>query len=233
MNKGKLLYEGKAKKIFFSNEDEVIMEYKDDATAFNGKKKGIIKDKGFYNAKITRIFFELLEEKGINTHYIKEINDREILTKKLEIIPIEVVVRNIIAGSLSRRLGIEEGVELQEAVLEFYYKDDELGDPLINDYHIKVLDIASREDIEIISKVAFKINDILKEFLNERGIDLVDFKLEFGRYKNEILLGDEISPDTCRFWDKETRKKMDKDRFRRDLGDVETAYQEVLERISK
>jgi phosphoribosylaminoimidazole-succinocarboxamide synthase len=233
MNKGKLLYEGKAKKIFFSNEDEVIMEYKDDATAFNGKKKGIIKDKGFYNAKITRIFFELLEEKGINTHYIKEINDREILTKKLEIIPIEVVVRNIIAGSLSRRLGIEEGVELQEAVLEFYYKDDELGDPLINDYHIKVLDIASREDIEIISKVAFKINDILKEFLNERGIDFVDFKLEFGRYKNEILLGDEISPDTCRFWDKETRKKMDKDRFRRDLGDVETAYQEVLERISK
>jgi len=233
MVKRKMIYEGKAKQIFSTDQDDqVIVHFKDDATAFNGQKKGQITGKGKINNKISNFFFELLEEKGIKTHLIKELNERDSMVKKVDIILVEVVMRNIVAGSLSKRIGIEEGVVLDKPVLEYYYKDDNLGDPLINNFHIEVLELATGSDLEKINEMAFKINKILKEFLDKREIDLVDFKLEFGYTGDgEIVLADEISPDTCRFWDSNTKEKLDKDRFRRDLGDVESAYKEMLKRI--
>ncbi|TDX51820.1 phosphoribosylaminoimidazolesuccinocarboxamide synthase [Orenia marismortui] len=233
MEKLAMIYEGKAKKIYTTEDDtKVIVEYKDDATAFNGEKKGQISEKGKLNAKISTILFELLEDKGIPTHLVEQLNDTDVLTKKLDIILVEVVMRNIAAGSLAKRLGLEEGTELKKPVLEFYYKDDELGDPMINEYHIYAEELATKEELDTIKDLAFKINQILAEFLSDKGIDLVDFKLEFGKGTDgKIYLGDEISPDTCRFWDSKTKKKLDKDRFRRDLGEVEGAYQEILRRL--
>jgi len=226
------LYEGKAKIVLATDDpDLVVVRYKDAATAFNGLKKGTIANKGVYNTKISTIFFDLLERHGIPTHHVKTLNDREMLVKKLSIVPVEVVSRNTVAGSLSKRLGIEEGYVLPAPVLEFYYKSDELGDPMINHYHIRALNLATDAQMEVIEKLSLAINRILKDFLADKGLDLIDFKLEFGLHKGEILLGDEISPDTCRFWDLATREKLDKDRFRRDLGKVEEAYQEVLRRI--
>lgn len=235
MEKKELLYEGKAKKVYkTAEEDKFIVMFKDDATAFNGKKKGQIQRKGVMNTAISKIFFELLEEKGIPTHLIKLISDAEMLVRGLEIFKIEVVMRNIAAGSISKRLGLEEGTILKKPVLEFYYKDDELGDPLINEYHIFAEELASVEELNTIKKLAFDINDILCDYLKVRGIDLVDFKLEFGKDRaGKIYLADEISPDTCRFWDMRSQEKLDKDRFRRDLGNVEDAYQEILNRIEK
>jgi phosphoribosylaminoimidazole-succinocarboxamide synthase len=233
MEKIKEIYEGKAKKIYSTEDkDKVVIDYKDDATAFNGKKKGQIEEKGKFNAEISNIFFELLEENGIPTHLIEQLDETTVLAKKLDIILVEVVMRNIAAGSLAKRLGLEEGTELSQPVLEFYYKSDELGDPMINKHHIFEEELATAEDLEVMSDLAFKINEILLEFLVDKGIDLVDFKLEFGKGTDgKIYLGDEISPDTCRFWDSETKKKLDKDRFRRDLGEVEGAYQEILKRL--
>jgi len=235
VEKKELLYEGKAKKVYkTAEEDKFIVMFKDDATAFNGKKKGQIQRKGVMNTAISKIFFELLEEKGIPTHLIKLISDAEMLVRGLEIFKIEVVMRNIAAGSISKRLGLEEGTILKKPVLEFYYKDDELGDPLINEYHIFAEELASVEELNTIKKLAFDINDILCDYLKVRGIDLVDFKLEFGKDRaGKIYLADEISPDTCRFWDMRSQEKLDKDRFRRDLGNVEDAYQEILNRIEK
>jgi phosphoribosylaminoimidazole-succinocarboxamide synthase len=207
MEKLEMLYEGKAKKIFKTNEANVyLVEYKDDATAFNGQKKGTIQSKGIMNNKIASIFFKLLEEKGIKTHFIKHVDDRSMLVKAVQIVPVEVIVRNIAAGTLAKRLGLEEGTVMQKTVLEFCLKSDELGDPMINNYHIAALDLASEGEMETITKEALKINDILREVLDKCGIELVDFKLEFGRTKDgEIILADEISPDTCRFWDKTTK----------------------------
>ena len=227
-----MLYEGKAKQIFTTEKaDEVLVYFKDDATAFNGEKKGTIHDKGIFNNRISTFFFELLVSKGIETHFIKNVSDREMLVKTLKIIPIEVVVRNVAAGSLAKRLGWEEGTVLPRPVVEFYYKNDELGDPLINNSHVAVLEIASPKDLEILEEMGLAINKVLMDFLQTRKISLIDFKLEFGRCDGKIMLGDEISPDTCRFWDTETNEKLDKDRFRRDLGSVEEAYEEVLGRL--
>jgi len=228
-----MIYEGKAKKLYETNDSkELICEFKDDATAFDGKKKGQIKDKGEINTELTNIFFTMLEEKGIKTHLIDKISEKELLVKKVEIIPVEVVMRNKAAGSLAKRLGLEEGTELSKSILEFYYKSDELGDPMINEYHIFAQDMTSEKELDEISKLAFKINDYLKEYLASKNIDLIDFKLEFGKDSNgNILLADEITPDTCRLWDIKTQKKLDKDRFRRDLGEVEGAYQEILKRL--
>lgn len=227
-----MIYEGKAKKIFFTEkEDEVLVYYKDDATAFNGEKKGQIDSKGILNNKISSLLFELLVANGIPTHFIKNISDREMLVKRLTIIPIEVVVRNIAAGSLAKKFGWEEGRELPRPVVEFYYKNDDLGDPLINNSHIAALDIATPEEVASLEKLGLEINQILRPFFLSKNIELVDFKLEFGKYNGEILLGDEISPDTCRFWDASTHEKLDKDRFRRDLGQVEEAYQEIWKRL--
>ncbi|MBU5590533.1 phosphoribosylaminoimidazolesuccinocarboxamide synthase [Clostridium sp. MSJ-4] len=226
------LYEGKAKKIYKGeNLDEVVIYYKDDATAFNGEKKGEIQSKGILNNNISSKIFELLHEKGVKTHYIKKLNDREQLCKKVEIIPLEVIVRNVAAGSMAKRLGIEEGKELKTTVYEICYKDDSLGDPLINDYHAVALGLTDFEELNTIYKLTRDINEVLKDFFSKQGIDLIDFKLEFGRYKGEVLLADEISPDTCRFWDKNTKEKLDKDRFRRDLGNVIEAYEEILNRM--
>jgi len=235
MEKLAMLYEGKAKKIYQTADENVyFVEYKDDATAFNGLKKGTIESKGIMNNKIAGIFFKLLEQKGIVTHYIKEVDDRSMLVKALKIVPVEVIVRNIAAGTLAKRLGLEEGTVMKHTVLEYCLKSDELGDPMINDYHIAALELATREEMAYISEQTLKINEILKEHLDKCGIELVDFKLEFGRTKDgKIILADEISPDTCRFWDKSTGEKMDKDRFRRDLGKVEDAYQEVLRRLKE
>ncbi|HHY20071.1 MAG TPA: phosphoribosylaminoimidazolesuccinocarboxamide synthase [Firmicutes bacterium] len=230
----KKLYEGKAKIIYATeNPDEVLIYYKDDATAFNGLKKDTIKGKGRYNLEISKIFFEYLEANGLKTHMVDVVDELTMRTKKTEIIKVEVVVRNIAAGSLCKRLGLPEGLELEKPILEFYYKDDALGDPLVNEYHIDALKVATQEELDEIAKQALKVNELLKEFLIKRDLLLVDYKLEFGRFKGEILLSDEISPDTCRFWDRDTRKKLDKDRFRQDLGEVTEAYQEILERISK
>ncbi|MDK2887496.1 MAG: phosphoribosylaminoimidazole-succinocarboxamide synthase [Thermoanaerobacter sp.] len=232
MQKGELLYEGKAKKVYRTDDPGVyLVEYKDDATAFNGLKKGVISGKGELNNKISAHFFRLLEEKGIATHFVEQVGEREMLVRALEIIPVEVVVRNIAAGSLARRLGLDEGTALPRPVVEYYYKSDELGDPMINDDHIAVLNLATGEEMSAIKKVALSVNEILRSYLTPRNLELVDFKLEFGRHEGKILLGDEISPDTCRFWDARTKEKLDKDRFRRDLGGVEEAYQEVWRRL--
>lgn len=229
MKKGKLIYEGKAKKVYETeNPDFFIQEFKDDATAFDATKRGTIQNKGVVNNKISSKLFELLESKGIETHFVRILNDREMLIKKLEIIPVEVTIRNVVAGGMSKLLGIEEGKILKEPVLEYHYKKDELHDPLINDYHIKALGLASDKELDIIRDRSFEINNVLKHFFGDKNLDLIDFKLEFGRHKAKVLLGDEISPDTCRFWEKETKRKMDKDRFRRDLGSIEETYQEML-----
>ncbi|MDR0696623.1 MAG: phosphoribosylaminoimidazolesuccinocarboxamide synthase [Christensenellaceae bacterium] len=233
MEKTLKLYEGKAKKVFLTTDpNAVIVEYKDDATAFNGLKKGTIDGKGLVNNKCSNRLFEMLEKAGIETHLIKELSDTETLVKKVEIVPIEVIVRNIAAGSLSKRLGIPEGTLLKETVLEFCYKNDDLGDPIINDYHIAAMNLATVSELDTIKELSFKINYFLRGFFKEINIDLIDFKLEFGRYMGRIILADEISPDTCRFWDMKTREKLDKDRFRRDMGNVEGAYQEILRRLT-
>ena len=228
MEKTTMLYEGKAKKVFATDDpSSVIVEYKDDATAFNGLKKGTIVGKGVVNNKVSNHMFRMLEAKGIPTHYVEEISDRE----TIEIVKIEVIVRNIAAGSLSERIGLPEGTKLPVTVLEYCLKDDDLGDPLINDYHIAALGVATKEEMEKISSMALKINEIMRDYLKEVNVDLIDFKLEFGRFDGDIILADEISPDTCRFWDSKTGMKLDKDRFRRDLGGVEDAYQEILHRL--
>lgn len=234
MNRKELLYEGKAKKIYRTEDpDLLLVEFKDVATAFDGLKKETLESKGILNNRISAIFFEFLEKKGIPTHYVKILSEREMLVKNLEIIPVEVIVRNIVAGSLSKRIGLEEGTILKSAVLEFNLKNDELHDPMLNHYHIYALDLAAPEEMARIEELAFEINSLLKDYLQRKNIILVDFKLEFGRHKGEILLGDEISPDTCRFWDAVSHEKMDKDRFRRDLGGVTEAYREVLRRLQE
>lgn len=233
MENSVLLYEGKAKKMFGTdNKDEIRVYYKDDATAFNGVKKAQIEKKGILNNSITTMLFELLEKKGIKTHFIKKISDREQLCKKVEIVPLEVIVRNVAAGSMAKRYGIEEGTKLKTTVFELSYKNDELGDPLINDYHAVAMGLTTFEELLEIYKMASKINDILKEVFFKKDINLIDFKIEFGRFNGEIILADEISPDTCRFWDVKTGEKLDKDRFRRDLGNVTEAYEEILSRIN-
>jgi len=227
------LYEGKAKKVYATdNPDEFLVYFKDDATAFNGEKKGTIVNKGVLNNKISTFFFELLSKQGIDHHFIRQVSDREMLVKKLSILPIEVVMRNIAAGSLAKRIGWEEGRKLPIPIVELYYKNDDLGDPLINEYHARAMGLASDEELKIIQQYGLKINEILSKYLQEKNLELIDFKLEFGLYHGQVLLGDEISPDTCRFWDSETGQKLDKDRFRRDLGNVEEAYKEVLFRLT-
>ena len=234
MKKLKMLYEGKAKKVFETdNPDLLIVEYKDDATAFDGKKKGTIANKGVVNNRMTNILMQLLEKEGIPTHYVKEISDRETVVKKVSIIPLEVIVRNIAAGSFSKRFGGEEGTPLKQPSLEYSYKNDALGDPMINDYHILALGLATKDELGTVSEYAFKINDILKSHFLKLNIQLVDFKLEFGKTTDgDIVLADEISPDTCRFWDVSTGEKLDKDRFRRDLGGESEAYREVFRRLT-
>ena len=227
------LYEGKAKKVYASNDPEVvIVSYKDDATAFNGLKKGTITGKGAINNRMTNNLMRRLEEKGVPTHYVEELSDREAAVKKVSIVPLEVIIRNISAGSFAKRYGVEEGIVFDEPTIEFSYKTDDLGDPLINDYHALALRLATKEEIELIKKYAFAVNDLLKGFMKEIGIDLVDFKLEFGKTSDgTIVLADEISPDTCRFWDATTGAHLDKDLFRRDLGGEEEAYREVMKRL--
>jgi len=228
-----MLYEGKAKQVFETeNGDEYLVHYKDDATAFNGAKKGTISGKGVLNNKMSAFFFEMLEKEGVPTHFVKLVNDRDMLVKALRIIPLEVIVRNIAAGSLAKRLGLEEGTPMALPVIETSYKNDELGDPMVNHYHIAAMELATAEQVAEIEAMALKVNDVLKSFLAEKNVTLVDFKLEFGLHKNKVLLGDEISPDTCRFWDSTTKEKLDKDRFRRDLGNVEEAYHEMLFRVT-
>lgn len=233
MTKGKQLYEGKAKKIFETDKPEILLvSYKDDATAFNGIKKGTILGKGIINNKVTNYMMRLLEKAGIPTHYIEEISERETLVKKVSIIPLEVIIRNVSAGSFAKNYGVEEGIIFDEPTIEFSYKNDNLGDPLINSYHAIALKLATKEEIEIIKKYAFKINEEMKKFFISINVKLIDFKLEFGKLSdNKIVLADEISPDTCRFWDATTNEKLDKDRFRRDLGNVEGAYKEMMKRI--
>jgi phosphoribosylaminoimidazole-succinocarboxamide synthase len=226
------IYEGKAKILYLTDESDFLIQYfKDDATAFDATKKGTIKEKGVFNNKISSRLFTELEDRGISTHFVKLLSDREMLVKKVEIIPVEVTIRNIVAGGMSKLLGLEEGIRLDSPVLEYQYKNDSLHDPLINDYHILALKIATGNELDIIKDSSLKINIILKDFFDKRNLNLVDFKLEFGRHNGKILLADEISPDTCRFWEKGTGKKLDKDRFRRDLGDIEEAYQEMLNRV--
>ena len=233
MIKGEQLYEGKAKKVFSMDDPELlIVDYKDDATAFNGKKKGTITGKGAINNRVTNFMMQRLEEQGVPTHFVEELNDRETVVKKVEIVPLEVIIRNISAGSFAKRYGVEEGIPFENPTIEFYYKNDDLDDPLINEYHIQALKLATLEEVDTIKKMAFKINEVMKAFFAQRNVDLVDFKLEFGKTSDgTIVLADEISPDTCRFWDSETHEKLDKDRFRRELGNVEDAYDEMLKRI--
>ncbi|MFU0833401.1 MAG: Phosphoribosylaminoimidazole-succinocarboxamide synthase [Oscillospiraceae bacterium] len=232
MKKLEQLYEGKAKKVFATDQpDYCIVDYKDDATAFNGQKRGTILGKGVVNNKMSNYLFQLLEKKGIPTHFVEQISDRETLVKKVEIVPLEVIVRNKAAGSLAKRLGLEEGTAMKCPVLEFCYKCDALDDPMVNEYHILAAGFATKEEVDEISKMALKVNEILCDFFRSVNIELIDFKLEFGRYHGQIILADEISPDTCRFWDVNTHEKLDKDRFRRDMGGVEEAYQEVMKRI--
>ena len=233
MKKLEQLYEGKAKKVFKTDDPNAyIVDYKDDATAFNGLKKGTIAEKGMINNKVSNHLMRLLEKNGIPTHLIEELSDRETLVKKVTIVPLEVIVRNIAAGSLSKRLGLPEGKKLAKTVLEYSDKDDELGDQMINDYHVFAMELATPEELQTIANYAFKVNEILTAYLKDLGIELIDFKLEFGRTSDgTIILADEISPDTCRFWDSKTGEKLDKDRFRRDLGGVEDAYHEVMKRL--
>ena len=233
MEKKEQLYEGKAKKVYATeNPDLYIVSYKDDATAFNGEKKGTIVGKGSINNRMTNMLMQVLEKKGVPTHFVEELNDRETVVKKVSIVPLEVIIRNISAGSFAKRFGVEEGIVFDEPTIEFSYKNDELGDPLMNAYHAIALKLATREDIETIKKMAFTVNDTLKAYFLGLNIKLVDFKIEFGRLADgTIVLADEISPDTCRLWDKDTNEKLDKDRFRRDLGGTEEAYQEVMRRL--
>ncbi|MBD5137594.1 MAG: phosphoribosylaminoimidazolesuccinocarboxamide synthase [Lachnospiraceae bacterium] len=232
MEKLDLLYEGKAKKVWkTADEDVLIVDYKDDATAFNGEKKGTIVGKGVVNNRMTNHVFKILETKGVPTHLVEELSDRETAVKKVEIVQLEVIVRNVAAGSFSKKLGIEEGRKLLAPTLEFSYKDDDLGDPMINDYFAIAIGAATREEIDKITEYAFKVNDVLKEYFLGAGMELIDFKIEFGRYHGDIILADEISPDTCRLWDVNTHEKLDKDRFRRDMGNVEEAYNEVFKRL--
>ncbi len=234
MEKKEQLYEGKAKKVFATDDPTlVLVDYKDDATAFNGLKKGQIEGKGAINNRVTNHLMRMLEKQGIPTHYVEELSERETVMKKVTIVPIEVIVRNIAAGSLSKRLGLPEGTKLGKTVLEYCYKDDELGDPMVNSYHIAAMGWASDEDMKKIAEYSFKINDILTAYLADLGIELIDFKLEFGKTAEDgtLVLADEISPDTCRFWDSKTHEKLDKDRFRRDLGGVEDAYHEIMKRL--
>lgn len=226
------LYEGKAKKVYSTNNpDYVIVDYKDDATAFNGEKKGTISGKGVINNKMTNYMFGMLEKEGVPTHLVEEISDRETIVKKVSIVPLEVIIRNVAAGSFSKRMGVEEGTKLLTPILEFSYKNDDLGDPFINDYYALALGLATKEEIDTISKYAFKVNEFMVNFFTKLNIDLIDFKIEFGRFHDQIILADEISPDTCRFWDSTTHEKLDKDRFRRDMGGVEEAYQEIMKRL--
>lgn len=226
------MYEGKAKQIYSTDDpNQVLMKYKDEATAFDGLKKGIIENKGIVNNRVSNLLFGLLEKEGIETHLVKQIDERNVLVKHLHIIPVEVVVRNLIAGSLAKRVGKEEGMPLPATIIELYYKNDELHDPMINEYHARVLGWATDEQLKEMHSQAEQINEILKKFFDSIGIILVDFKLEFGLYQGRVILGDEISPDTCRLWDKESLEKLDKDRFRRDLGKEAEAYQEVVRRI--
>ncbi len=234
MQKEAMLYEGKGKKLFATSDGNVVIaEFKDDLTAFNAEKKGVESGKGALNCQISSLLFELLAKNGVESHYIKRLNDIDMLCKKVSIIPIEVVVRNIATGSLTKRLGISEGSVLPFALVEFYYKDDALGDPIINDEHCKILGLVKEQgELEVLKAEARKVNEILRDFFDKRGLKLVDFKLEFGRDKDsKIILADEISPDSCRFWDKQTNQKLDKDRFRQNLGSVKVAYEEVLKRI--
>lgn len=233
MEKRELLYEGKAKKVYGTDDSErYIVDYKDDATAFNGEKKGTIMGKGVINNRVTNHLMRMLEKKGIPTHLVQELSERETVVKRVRIVPIEVIVRNIAAGSLSKRLGLAEGTKLYRTVLEYSYKDDALGDPMINDYHIAAMQLATPEEMKIIADYSFRVNDYLTEYLKDLGIELIDFKLEYGRLSDgTIVLADEISPDTCRFWDSKTGEKLDKDRFRRDMGGVEDAYKEIMKRL--
>ncbi len=232
MEKKELLYEGKAKKVYRTEDPDVlVVSYKDDATAFNGLKKGTIVGKGAINNRMTNFIFKKLETKGVPTHLIEELSDRETAVKKVKIVPLEVIVRNFSAGSFAKKMGMEEGVKFSCPTLEFSYKNDDLGDPFINDYYALALNLATKEEIHAISEYAFKVNEALQEYFDGLNIDLIDFKIEFGRYHGQIILADEISPDTCRLWDKETHEKLDKDRFRRDLGGVEDAYEEIFRRI--
>ena len=233
IEKKEQLYEGKAKKVFATNDPNLdIVSYKDDATAFNGVKRGTIVGKGVVNNRMSNYLMEKLEKEGIPTHYVEELSDRETLVKKVKIVPLEVIVRNIAAGSLAKRLGLEEGVVMKKTVLEYCYKCDELNDPMVNDYHILAMEYCTKEELDKIAEMSFKINDFLKKYFKSINIDLVDFKLEFGKtVDGQIVLADEISPDTCRFWDATTHEKLDKDRFRRDMGGVEDAYKEMMKRV--
>ena len=233
MKKLEQVYEGKAKKVFKTDDENLfIVDYKDDATAFNGLKKGTIAGKGAINNRMTNSMMQLLEQHGIPTHFVKELSERETLVKHVKIVPIEVIVRNVAAGSLAKRLGLAEGTRLKSTVLEYCYKNDDLGDPMINDYHVYAMGLATKEELEKIAAYSFKINEIMTAFFQEIGVDLIDFKLEYGITNDgTLVLADEISPDTCRFWDAKTGEKLDKDRFRRALGGVEEAYQEMMKRL--
>lgn len=232
MIKQEQLYEGKAKKVFKTDNPELYyIQYKDDATAFDGKKKGTIEDKGVVNNTMSAIMFQLLEKEGVETHFIEQVDERCMIVKAVEIVLVEVIVRNIATGSMVRRLGVEDGKVLNPTVIEFSYKSDELSDPLMNEYHILAMNLASQEEIETIKQTAFKINEILRSTFSNVDLDLVDFKIEFGRFNGKLILADEISPDTCRLWDMKTSERMDKDRFRHDLGNVKATYQEVLRRV--
>ena len=233
MIKGNLLYEGKAKTVFETdNPNELLVYFKDDATALNGEKHGIIEGKGIINNKLSEFFFKQLKDRGVKSHFVEKVGEREMLVKKLDMIKLEVVVRNIVAGSLVKRLGVEEGTQLSVPVVEYYFKSDELGDPMLNRYHILSLNLAKIDELNQMEHAAFSVNTILREVLKAKNVDLIDFKLEFGRFDGEIILADEISPDNCRFWDVVTHEKLDKDRFRHDLGGVVEAYQEMLTRLT-
>ncbi|MCI8623363.1 MAG: phosphoribosylaminoimidazolesuccinocarboxamide synthase [Provencibacterium sp.] len=233
MQKGEQLYEGKAKKVYKTDDPQLyIVDYKDDATAFNGLKKGTILGKGAINNRVSNHLMRMLEKNGVPTHLVEELSERETLVRKVEIVPLEVIVRNIAAGSLSKRLGLPEGTKLKTTVLEYSYKNDDLGDPMVNDYHIAAMELATEEEVKTIAGYALRVNELLGDYLRDLGIELIDFKLEFGRTSDgTIILADEISPDTCRFWDSKTGEKLDKDRFRRDMGGVEDAYKEILKRL--
>ena len=234
MEKTVQLYEGKAKKVYATEDENLcIVSYKDDATAFNGLKKGTIAQKGIVNNRMTNMMMQLLEKQGVPTHFVKELSDRDTVVKKVKIVPLEVIIRNVSAGSFAKRYGVEEGIPFDEPTIEFSYKNDDLGDPLINDYHALALKLATKEEIELIKKYAFKVNDVLKAYFLTLGVKLIDFKLEFGKTaEGQIVLADEISPDTCRIWDAKTNEKLDKDRFRRDMGGVEDAYKEIFKRVT-